>query len=421
MLKPHIIWTRWVVLLLLDALPLRAVEHTMSNDGAWCWFQDPRAVFVKGRRTRTYAQWVTHDGRLQIGAYDHETGRTEVHTLKEQWDCDDHNVGSLIALPDNRIMVFYARHSKRGLFCRTSSSAEDILQWDDEVTVSNTGPITYNHPLYLSEEKKFYVFWRGPSWEPTFSTSRDGRTWSNPCILLQGKGRVGRNVRQYMKIVSDGTSSIHFAFTDGHPRSEKKNSLYYARYEGGIFSKADGSVIGKRDALPIPHGKSDMVYDGDSRGRAWVWDIAIDDAGLPVIAYTRLPAEEDHRYCYARWTGEKWQDTQIAEGGKWFPQTPAGKREPEPHYSGGMGLDHSNPSTVYFSRQVNGAFEIEKWDTPDKGRTWRSLPITRRSEGLNVRPVVPRGYSGEAPHVLWMFGSYEHYTRYRTGIKLLTI
>jgi len=85
-----------------------------------------------------------------------------------------------------------------------------------------------------------------------------------------------------------------------------------------------------------------------------------------------------------------------------------------------MGLDYSNPATVYLSRQVNGTFEIEKWDTPDKGMTWHSLLITQESNGLNVRPIVPRGYSGAVPHVLWMFGSYEHYTEFKTGIKLLT-
>jgi hypothetical protein len=369
---------------------------------------------------RTYAQWVTHNGRLQIGAYDHGTGGTEVHTLKQQWDRDDHNVGSFIVLPDNRLMVFYARHNKPGLFCRTASKAEDICQWDDEVTVSDDPKISYNHPVYLSEEKKFYVFWRGASWKPTFSTSNDGQSWSEPEILIQDKGRNNASIRPYTKITGDGRSSIHFAFTDGHPRDEKLNSLYYLRYEGGSFFKADGTLVGSMKTLPIPHSNSDVVYNGKATEvRAWVWDIALDDEGLPVIAYTRLPTETDHRYCYARWTGEKWLDTDVTPGGRWFPQTPDGKKESEPHYSGGLTLDPSRPSTLYVSRQVNDMFVIEKWDTPDKGRTWRSRPVTQPSMRLNVRPVVPRGYVGQTPHVLWMFGDYEHFKKFRTGIKLL--
>ncbi len=397
-----------------------ATIQTFTEDGAWCWFQDPRAVYVNGNFERTYAQWITRDGKLQIGAYDHGTGKTEVHTLKENWDSDDHNVGAFVVLPDKRLMVFYARHNKQGIFCRTTSNPEDITRWENEVTVSNTTRISYAHPVYLSAEKKFYLFWRGPTWKPTFATSKDGKFWSEPEILIQDTDRENRDIRPYTKIISDGKSSIHFAFTDGHPRNETQNSVYYLRYYRSQFFKADGSLIGNIHSLPLPHSKSDVVYDGKKANvRAWVWDITLDNQGDPVIAYTRLPDETDHRYCYARWTGRKWLDVEITPGAKWFPQTPVGKKEPEPHYSGGMAINHSNPSTLYVSRQINGIFEIEKWSSPDKGKTWLSLPITRNSEFINVRPVVPQGYAGSKDHVLWMFGAYEHYTKYQTGIKIL--
>ena len=400
--------------------PAGAVGHVFTEDGAWCWFQDPRAVFVKGLRARTYAQWMTHDGKLQIGAYDHATDKAEIHTLKENWDQDDHNVGAFLVMPDNRLTVFYARHNKHGIFCRTTSNPEDIAQWDKEVTVSDTPRITYAHPVYLSAERKFYLFWRGSTWKPTFSTSEDGESWSAPKVLIRDPAKEENTTRPYMKITSDGKSSIHFAFTDGHPRDEAQNSVYYLRYAGGQFFKADGSQAGTLQTLPIQPGKSDPVYSGKKTNvRSWVWDIALDGQGYPVIAYTRLPAETDHRCCYARWTGEKWLDVEITPGGKWFPQTPEGAKELEPHYSGGMAIDHSDPSTLYVSRPINGVFEIEKWNTSDKGKTWRSHPVTRDSTQINVRPVVPRGYSGKENYVLWMSGAYEHYTNYRTGIRLL--
>ncbi|MCK5209967.1 MAG: hypothetical protein KAQ79_18160, partial [Cyclobacteriaceae bacterium] len=55
-----------------------ATELVFTEDGAWCWFQDPRSVYIKGKRERTYAQWMTKNGKLQIGAFDHATGKTEV-------------------------------------------------------------------------------------------------------------------------------------------------------------------------------------------------------------------------------------------------------------------------------------------------------------------------------------------------------
>ncbi len=104
--------------------------------------------------------------------------------------------------------------------------------------------------------------------------------------------------------------------------------------------------------------------------------------------------------------------------GRWFPQTPKDKKEPEPHYSGGMALNPSQPEIIYLSRQINDIFEIEKWITPNFGRTWRSMAITTDSDNPNVRPVVPRYCPPNSNIVLWMNGSYIHYTNYHTGIKI---
>ena len=49
----------------------------------------------------------------------------------------------------------------------------------------------------------------------------------------------------------------------------------------------------------------------------------------------------------------------------------------ERYYSGGVVLDHSNPSIVYLSRQVHGHYEIEKWTTPNEGYTWRHTTVVR--------------------------------------------
>lgn len=392
-----------------------------AEDGAWCWFQDPRAVYVDGERTRTYAGWMTSTGQLKIGAFDHRSRALEHVTLKENWDVDDHNAGTFLVLPDNRLAVFYARHNREGLFLRVSTHPEDISSWEEEVTVSDSDRITYSHPVYLSEEQRYYVFWRGPSWKPTFSTSMDLKTWSEPQILIQEEGREARDIRPYLKVVSDGVSTIHFAFTNGHPRNEATNSLYYLKYRAGRFYNVEGMDVGAMSEVPIRIGPRLLVYDATETGhRAWVWDIAVDEEGFPVIAYTRLPAETDHRYHYARWDGAAWVDTEITPAGPWFPQTPSGEEEREGHYSGGIGIHPGNPSTVYLSRQVAGQFEIEKWTTSDAGKTWQGAALTRASQALNVRPVVPRGYQGDEDLMLWMQGNYVHYTDYHTAIRMLT-
>jgi len=401
---------------------VRGEAQIFTQDGAWCWFQDPRAVYLKGKYERIYAMWTTHNGKLQAGSFDIKTGKIDVFTLKENWDQDDHNVGAFLILKDKRLMVFYAQHNMQGIFCRTTSQPEEITEWEDEVIVSNSDRITYVHPMYLSKEKKYYVFWRGPSWKPTFSTSRDGKVWSNPEILVQDSARESNSIRPYTKITSDGKSTIHITFTDGHPRVEPQNSVYYLKYEKGKFFKADGSVVGDIQNLPVRHSESDLVYDGKkSNVRAWVWDIAIDRKGNPVIVYTQLPHETDHRYHYVYWADNHWKDTELVAAGRWFPQTPPGTEEREVHYSGGITLDHGNPAIVYLSKQVNGNFEIERWETPDQGKSWNTQMITSNSKDLNVRPVIPVGLHAGEEYVLWMYGKYEHYTNYMTGIKLLKV
>jgi hypothetical protein len=344
----------------------------------------------------------------------------EYYTLKEDWDVDDHNSNSFLVMPDNRLMAFYTTHDKTGIFCRATLKPEDITTWENEVTVSNTQRVSYSQPVRLSDEGRIYVFWRGPSWKPTFAWSDNGRNWSDPQILIQEKGREAEYIRPYIKVVSDGKATIHFAFTDGHPRDEPLNSIYYLKYENGALCKADGTRVGDMNNLPISHSMSDIVYDGKAtKIRAWIWDIAQDKYGLPVIVYTRLPKEADHRYHYVHWTSDGWFDKEITPAGKWFPQTPILRREYESHYSGGIALDHSNPSVVYLSRQINGMFELEKWMTSDEGRSWSKTAITRNSNHPNVRPVVPRGYTRKKDHVLWMHGDYVHYTRFETAILML--
>lgn len=56
-------------------------------------------------------------------------------------------------LPDRRLMVFYTVHNRIGLDSRTTTQPEDISAWEPEITVANTPAITYNEPVYLSDEQ----------------------------------------------------------------------------------------------------------------------------------------------------------------------------------------------------------------------------------------------------------------------------
>jgi hypothetical protein len=97
--------------------------------------------------------------------------------------------------------------------------------------------------------------------------------------------------------------------------------------------------------------------------------------------------------------------------------------EREPNYSGGIVLDHQNPSTVILSRQKNGVFELEKWSTADNGKTWETQEITKDSQFDNVRPFVTPNYpGGDSLQILWMnVQRYRHYTDYQSAIKMAVV
>jgi hypothetical protein len=61
--------------------------------------------------------------------------------------------------------------------------------------------------------------------------------------------------------------------------------------------------------------------------------------------------------------------------------------------------------------------EIERWRTPNGGRTWLHRAITRKSPVDNVRPVVPRGLAAGKREVVWMRGVYDRYTAFQTSIR----
>ncbi|MCF8266873.1 MAG: glycoside hydrolase family 88 protein [Ignavibacteriales bacterium] len=405
----------------LNIIELSAGEFfpSLASDGAWCWFADPRALYYKGAHDKTYLSWVNSKGDIQAAEYDFGNEVLATSTLRVGLDQDDHANPGMIIRPDGRIMIFYSGHNGRDMYYRISSTPEQVQAWEDEQilptnTEGNSG-YTYPNPVQLSaENNKIYLFFRGNNWQPNFSTSDDGKEWAPAKSLLSGGG-----LRPYMKMYSNGVDEIHFIYTDGHPRNEKLNSIYYVYYKNGVFYKRTGEKIAGINELPFDLKQGDKIYDASISGeKAWIWDIALDKGNKPVVAYVTFPDSLNHIYRYMKWDGEKWNSHQIVNAGKWFPQTSEGASETEPNYSGGLILNKQNTSELYLSREIEGVFEIERWNTPDAGATWKSEPVTAKSKVNNMRPYVPEGQLPGKVKVLWMNGYYIHYRNYNTAIKM---
>ncbi|WP_240925000.1 BNR-4 repeat-containing protein [Maribellus sediminis] len=405
--------------------------ETFTNDGTWCWFSNPRAVYYNNDKLIT--GWVKKDGSVEAASLDLTSGEKQFKILFPQLEIDDHDNPAFTILPNGNVLAMYTWHStKKGVLMNTTTNGGDISSFGESITFKPTSEAllerfpretyTYANPFVLSEENnKLFVFGRWTGFKPNLIVSDDnGQSWSEKYVIVSDNPFTPDN-RPYVNYYSDGKSKIHMIFTDGHPRNEPLNSVYYCYYENGAFWKVDGSKICKLDELPFEPKDASVVYKAtEETGRSWIADIVVKD-GQPVILYSRHPEETDHRYRYAWYNAEEgnWIDHEICKAGRWFPQTPEGEVEREPHYMGNLTFDPANPETVYLSRQINGRFEIEKHVTSDGGENWKITPITSNSTYDQVRPYVPRNKSADAKTVvMWMENKkYIHYTDYDTSIK----
>src|SRR3972149_6814052 len=230
-----------------------------SNDGSWCWFSDPRAVYYKGENERTYAGWVSNNGDICIGYLDHISHEIKQQIIHENFEKDDHDNPSIYITEEGYIWVFYSKHaSPEPIYLQKSIYPENIEHWKPIDTLSLNDTVKYkgfrdsytyvNICRLSTENNKMFIFWRGMDFKPNFSVSTDtGQSWSNGKILILPE-RIYRERRPYIKISSNNKDKIHFAFTDGHPRDEPANSIYYMYYKDNNFYKANAEKITTLDS-----------------------------------------------------------------------------------------------------------------------------------------------------------------------------
>ena len=409
----------------LAATPDGTRDGELVADGAWCWFQDPRAVHYVGTHDRTYIGFVTSAGDVRVVSQDAGTAELHATTLHAALQTDDHAAPGLLVEPDGRIAVFYSKHTGDQLLMRVSTRPEDVTSFGPEralVTTASYAGLTYGNPIYLSAEHRTYLFFRGSDSRPNVMWSDDDlQTWTTPRTVVIPPGLYA-SARPYVKYASNGVDTIFLALTDGHPRNEPTDSVYAMTLKGGVFRTLDGTAVGSLDGsndvsrIPVVLSSLPKVYDGSSAtGKAWLWSAALDSQGLPAIAFSSFPTEDDHRYWYGRWNGTSWDLDQFTDGGGSIASD-----GDEPDYSGGIELDHNDPSTLYTSREIKGQWEVQRWVRDSDGTFEAPVDITSGSTQKNVRPVVPWGPPGEID-VLWMRGRYDSwYDGYATQLRELT-
>ena len=290
--------------------------------GAWSYFGDPRAI---ARNGHTFTGWISTTGNIWV-AHIKPDGSFTKRVIYKGLGVDDHNNPSLVFRPDGRIAVFFSPHSGRFLpppslrpskmRYRVSKHPLSINGFNPVRTVPTNVPggLGFTYPNPIQQKGKLWLFWRGGGWNPTFSYTRDGRTWVKARELVRSVDPE----RPYSKYVGDGNRRIHGIFTEGHA-NHFKNSLYYMRYENSGLFAMSGRRLGTLRSVPLPVTKLDRIYKfTKARGSAWPHDIALTSEGRPRIVYTRRVGHRD-TFFYAYHNGEKWVSRKIVDGGAGLP------------------------------------------------------------------------------------------------------
>jgi hypothetical protein len=396
--------------------------HIVTKEGAWCWFADPRALHYENAGetiNSTYIGYIDVHGNIKATQYNFLTGKSNEVLIRSYFQPDDHDNPSFLVLPDERIMIFYSRHTDEACFYyRISKKAGDITSLGDEMKIVTANNTTYPSPFILSDDPThFYLTWRGINWHPTIAryTISDTQDKVNvdwgPYQIVQSTG-----ARPYCKYNSNGKDKIYLTYTTGHPDNEYPNYIYFNYIDINSLQLKDitGTVLSTIASGPHNVNKTtyqasypNAVVDNPTDQRDWVWQTALDKDGQPVIAMVQISNDKTvHNYYYAKWTGTTWRKTFLANGGGHFHQT-AGL---ELCYSGGMAIDDSIPSTVYCSVPVTGTsgvvYEIMKYTIAADGSIASTEQLTTNSTLNNVRPYIIAN-SGNGPlKLVWMHGNY---------------
>lgn len=428
----------FVITLVLTAITgLRAQEQYSGNivagEGAWCWFADPRALHYEnaaGTINATYLGYIDIHGNVMATQYDWRTQRKTDVLVRSYFQPDDHNNPTFVVLPDERVMIFYTRHTDEAkIWYRISKNPGDISALGEEKYLATANNTTYPSPFILKDDPThIYLCWRGINWHPTIAriTMPDE---SDNCQFDFGPKQIVQSTgaRPYAKYQSNGKDKIYLSYTTGHPDNEMPDWLYFNVIDinhgnGPILRDIKGTELKKvADGVFNVNKQSSYansypltVVDNTSNIRNWVWQVVLDENENPVIAYPHIDdAKTTHVYWYARWTGTEWRRTWVQYAGHAFHQN---WNQTERCYSGGMSIDPEHINDLYLSIPTsageynkNGVYEIWKYTIDDAGEVAGKEQITKNSTKNNFRPYIIPGSKNSPMRLGWMNGDYYYW------------
>ncbi|MCX7726370.1 MAG: BNR-4 repeat-containing protein [Chitinispirillaceae bacterium] len=400
-------------------------------DGAWCWFQDERAV-VDTAKNKLIVGVANMQSGVDLALFN--IGTKKVESTKRFGGLkysDDHNAPAVLIAPNGNYIAMWAHHYDEynhhySIYKEGSGwSGEKKFDWT-RIPGGTDYTIAYSNLYYLSVEKRIYCFSRANHKAPNFIYSMDnGESWKYGGQLTTNSSNSYN--KGYYKYWGNGMDRIDMVFTEEHPR-DTTTSIYHGYIQGGKTYNTEGKVADENifDTLDIPTFESftkvfahGTKVNGTEMGRCWQHDIVrYDDGTIAILFKARANNSiNDHRNFYARYDGKEWKVTYLGKaGGPMYAD--------EEDYVGLGALNPDDPTRIYLSTAYNpgndtakpaSKREIWRGITTDKGATWKWEKVTSNSTRDNFRPIVPKWKPGKEV-LLWFRGTYTSAQNFSTEV-----
>jgi len=416
------------VMLLPCTLHSQTIIEFLQN-GAWCWFQDERAV-IDTVKEKLIIGTANNAASVDVTIYDLKAGKVDSKkTFAKLSYTDDHNSPGICIAPDGNYIAIWAHHydeynSHYSIFNGTSWSNQTAFNWST-IPGGTNYTIAYSNVYYLSKEKRMFNFARANNRAPNFLYSDDnGKTWKFGGQLTTNSSSSYN--KGYYKYWSNGVDRIDMCFTEEHPR-DQTTSIYHGYILDSTTYNTEGKVADENiyELQKIPtfanftkvfaHG---TTVNGVQMGRCWQSDIMrYDDGTIAILFQARANnSETDHRNFYARYNGTEWKTTYLGKaGGPMYSS--------EQDYTGLMALCPNDQGRIYISSPFNPGDdastakkrEIWRGTTTDNGATWKFEAVTSNSAQDNFRPIVPLWKPGKEA-LLWWRGTYTSAQSYNANV-----
>jgi len=425
-------------------------QTRINDNGAWCWFQDERALVDPANNTLLVGSVAAPEGaggdsrggNIEVAVLDLATGDSQVHVIHTRLEADDHSAPALLIRPDGRYLAMYAKHKTDNYSrWRISTQPHDASEWGPEehfdwTALAGGRGATYSNLHRLAAESRVYNFVRAINDDPSLMVSGDdGTTWQFGGKLFT-RPKIGY-VNGYTRYCGNGADRIDLITTDHHPR-DFNNSIYHGYIRDEALHDAHGRVVstpligsaGIDQAALTTVFAAGMDIGGDILTHGWTVDLRGQGQELAAIISCRAndvngPLEreqlldvDDHRLLYARFDGTQWRVHPLAAAG-------AALLPHEQDYTGLGAVDPHDLDRVYISTPVNprtghatSHYEIYRGRTRDGGATFEWEPVTAGSTVDNLRPMVPPG-DPSVHAVCWFRGSMSSSQAYSTDVVVL--